>query len=241
MPVPPESRGTILIADDEAEARRPLAELLRRVGFTCLEAESGDAAAALLRAQPAQAVILDIHMPGNAELEMTDRLRAIIPALPVILLTGRPTVQTASRAISIPVTAYLTKPPEIDELSQVLDKAIATYRHHAALQAGRDRLREWDAQLQNIQQLLVVTAPQEDRLRDFQRLTLRQVILMLSDLERACAHAPTSRQVETDRAAALLETVRVLERTKQNFKSRELADLRKRLQALINPPGERTS
>jgi CheY-like chemotaxis protein len=225
-----------LIADDEIEVRQPVANLLRRAGFECQEAESGEEALRLLQARPFDAVILDIHMPGNAELETTTRLRTVAPGLPIVLMTGKPTVQTAARAVRLPVTAYLTKPPEIDELVRILDESIGDYRRFAAVSTGRKRLKEWDAELEDIQR--VISTPGSDdanALHNFQRLTLRQVILMLSDLEQALALAGTGAHGETDRAAALLETVRVLERTKQNFKSRELADLRKRLQALIEP------
>ncbi len=68
------------------------------------------------------------------------------------------------------------------------------------------------------------------------RVTLRQVILMLSDLEHAAASLETSgaNSKSIDHEAALRRTVDVLERTKQNFKSKELAELRKQIEHLLN-------
>lgn len=232
------ARGTVLIADDEPEVRLPLAALLGRAGFTCVVAESGDEVIRILRAQPIDAVVLDINMPGNSELETAERLREVVPGLPVVLLTGRPSVQTAAKAVRLPITAYLTKPPAVEELTGILDEAIAAFRRFSAVHVSRERLRHWDLELEKLQSRLQRTGdPDDSTLPSYLQLTLRQVILMLSDLERAATIAGASAQTETERAAALLDTVRVLERTKQNFKSRELADLRKRLQALIDSTG----
>jgi DNA-binding NtrC family response regulator len=107
------TRGALLIADDEEFIRHGLAELLRRDGFTSVVADSGADALAKLRVETFDALISDIHMPGNASLEMIKEVRSIAPALPVVLLTGRPTVETAARSVRLPVTAYLTKPPNM--------------------------------------------------------------------------------------------------------------------------------
>jgi CheY-like chemotaxis protein len=238
MSTPDSARGTVLIADDEPQVRVPLAALLGRAGFTCVQAASGDEALQLLRTQPVDAVVLDIHMPGNSELETAERLRAIVPGLPVVLLTGRPSVQTAAKAVRLPITAYLTKPPVVEELTGILDEAIAAFRRFSTIHGSRERIRSWDLELEKLESQLQRTGdPDNAALPSYLQLTLRQVILMLSDLERAATIAGASAQTETERAAALLDTVRVLERTKQNFKSRELADLRKRLQALIDQTG----
>ncbi len=75
---------------------------------------------------------------------MIVRARANSPALPVILLTGRLSVETAARSVRLPVTAYLTKPPNMDELISLLDRAISDYRGLRALQSGRVRLQVWE-------------------------------------------------------------------------------------------------
>src|SRR5689334_17552579 len=116
----PPLRGVLLIADDEEFIRRGLSELLRRDGFLCVESESGSDALNKLSEMEFDALISDIHMPGNAGLEMIQQVRALSPALPVVLLTGRPSVETAARSVRLPVTAYLTKPPNMDELVGIL-------------------------------------------------------------------------------------------------------------------------
>ena len=232
------TRGTLLIADDEEFIRHGLSELLRRDGFSCVVADSAPDAIGKLRGGEFDAMISDIHMPGNAGLEMVAQVRTIAAALPIVLLTGRATVESAARSGRLPVTAYLTKPPDMDELVKILDAAIEDYRGFRALESGRARLVAWEKELEEIERTLRATAGRSGSggpMGHYLRLTLRQVILMLSDLEQATASferaGAGTKTVEHE--AALRRTVDVLERTKQNFKSRELAELRKQIEQLL--------
>jgi CheY-like chemotaxis protein len=227
----------VLFADDDRAAREGLAEMLRRLGYSCECAATAAEALERLRAAPFEALISDIHMPGNTALELVEAAVQAVPGLPVILLTGRPSVETAARSVRLPVTAYLTKPPDLDELTKVLDQAIAAYRDFNLIQSGRQRLREWERELIQIEKL-VRGAPAEagGAMENYIRVSLRQAILMLTDLERATDALDgraANRLREVDHVAALRHTVEVLERTRQNFKSKELADLRKQLEQLL--------
>ncbi|HEY4249347.1 MAG TPA: response regulator [Lacunisphaera sp.] len=233
----------ILFADDDITVREGLAELLRRSGFEVMGVGSAAEALDRLKAAEFDALISDIHMPGNSELELIADVPQIAAGLPVILLTGRPSVDTAARSVRLSVTAYLTKPPDLAELSRILDQAIADYRGFRAMRSGRARLQEWESEIDRIEQMLrkAPLAQAGGPMGSYLRLTLRQVILMLSDLEQATGVleqptptvAGTTTLTRIDHAAALRHTVDVLERTKQNFKSKDLADLRKQLEALL--------
>ena len=104
---PPDSCGRVLFADDDRAAREGLAEMLRRLGYTCECAATAAEALEKLRVAPCEALISDIHMPGNTALELVEAAVQAVPGLPVILLTGRPSVETAARSVRLPVTAYL--------------------------------------------------------------------------------------------------------------------------------------
>lgn len=236
-PRPPDTCGRVLFADDDRAAREGLAEMLRRLGYTCECAASAAEAMEKLRAAPYEALISDIHMPGNTGLELVEAAVQAVPGLPVILLTGRPSVDTAARSVRLPVAAYLTKPPDLTELTQVLDQAIAGYRDRLLLQTGRRRLRDWEEELARIEQLARPAANGGGVTEDFIRVSLRQAILVLGDLERATQaldRRDSARLREVDHIAALRHTVGVLERTRQNFKSKELADLRRQLEQLLD-------
>jgi CheY-like chemotaxis protein len=238
QPRPPDSCGRVLFADDDRAAREGLAEMLRRLGYTCECAATAGEALEKLRAAPFEALISDIHMPGNTGLELVEAAVQAVPGLPVILLTGRPSVETAARSVRLPVTAYLTKPPDLGELTKVLDQAIAAHRDFTLIQSGRQRLREWERELTAIEKVVrgAPASGSAGAMEDYIRVSLRQAILMLTDLERATEALDgkaADRLREVDHVAALRHTVEVLERTRQNFKSKELADLRKQLEHLL--------
>lgn len=245
-PRPADTCGRVLIADDDGAACEGMAVLLRRLGYTCECAATADEAVAKLGAASFDALVSDIHMPGNASLELVQAVAVSTPGLPVILLTGRPSVETAARSVRLPVAAYLTKPPDLDELMRVLDQAIAGYRDLRLIRDGRNRLREWESELAQVEQLAgkSTDAAAGGPMQDYLRVSLRQIILQLSDLERATQvldRRAEDRLRQVDHIAALQHTVEVLERTRQNFKSKDLADLRRQLEWLLGTkPGAPT-
>lgn len=232
-------RGHILIADDEALVRDSVASLLRSRGFTCTCVASGDEVLELLGSQEFDALISDLQMPGNCGLSLFERIAQLAAGLPVILLTGKPTIETAARSLRLPVVAYLTKPPDFEELIRILDESILELRAFRAMQAGRRHLLDWERELQLVlQQQRTAGSLPEGPMTHYLRLTLRHVILVLSELEQATrALEGGSGDHQTlqllDREAALRRAVDVLRRTKQNFKSKELGELRQELERLL--------
>ena len=238
-----ESRGRILFADDDRALREGLATILRRFGFECHCVGTAADAAEILRVVEFDVLISDINMPGNVGLELIESLPQLAAGLPVILLTGRPTVDTAARSVRLPVTAYLTKPPDFDELCRLLDKAVADHHGFRAMQTGRERLLTWEKELGQIEQVLRQSPGTQPGgpMGSYLRASLRQVILLLADVERATQtleRRAAGSLDQVDHIAALRRTVEVLERTKQNFKSKDLADLRRQLEQLLEKSGD---
>lgn len=236
------SRGRVLLVDDDESVRLSVSELLRRRGFEVEVAASGPAALALLQAAPFEAIVADIQMPGNAGLELVETATRAFPGLPTILLTGRPSVETAARSVRLAVVAYLLKPPDLEELSQILDEAIARFRALGAIQAHRARLRQWDRELAALEEALHdrLGETETESRKGFFLVSLRQILLVLADLEKSVRAIEADRPEtlgQVDHVAALRHTVQVLQRTKQNFKSKDLADLRKSLEGLLAEQG----
>lgn len=235
----PSHRGHVLLADDERVVRDSLSRLLRRRGFLCTAVASGAEALEQLKAGEFDAVLADIHMPGIDGLALVDEIAQVAAGMPIVLLTGRPTVETAARSVRLPVAAYLTKPPDVEELCKIFEEVIAEFRELRAIRLGRSRLQAWEQELAEIEQLRrAPDALPAGALGSFVRTNLRQIILILSDLERATAALETSGDGEgamrrTEHEAALRRTVEVLRSTKQSFKSKELADLRHQLEQLL--------
>lgn len=115
---PPERRETIrvLLVDDEPDLLESLSKILRRRNMEVHCAESGEEALVRLDRTLVDVVVLDVKMPGMGGLEALVRIRAGFPHLPVLLLTGHPTVENALEGIRKGALEYLMKPPDIQAL-----------------------------------------------------------------------------------------------------------------------------
>ena len=151
------THGRILLADDEPVFLDSTADLLRREGYDCVTARDGPAALAALEAGPSfDLLVTDLEMPGNADLDLVRKVAAMSGGLPIIILTGFPSVRSAVASIELPVAAYLTKPVHFDDLKQRVATAVSRYRSYQAMQSAEQRLGSWR---QDLQQLPVGLVP----------------------------------------------------------------------------------
>ena len=232
--------GRILFADDDEQFRFSLGERLKRAGFVCDFAVSATEAVAMLCANSYDVLLTDINMPGNASLEMIQTIPSLVEGLPTVLLTGQPTVETAMRSVQMRVVAYLVKPPDFTELCNTLTSAIVEYRNLRILNANRRRLQDWDREIERMQLLLQqpAAADRPATMRGYLRLTLRNLVVGLVELEalflRDELGLGASGVIERQNLLnAVRKTVGVLQKTKDHFKSRDLAELRKDLEELL--------
>lgn len=236
------SRGRILIADDEPTFLNSTAELLRREGFTVDTVDDAASALAAISAATYDLLITDLEMPGNADLDLVQQVAHLSGGLPIIIITGFPSVRSAVASIELPVAAYLVKPVHFPELLKRATSAVARFRSYQAMQSAEARLREYRSQ---VEAQPVAPNSEGQGVDTFLALTLRNVMGSLTDLEqlgRALAgqqtlqphpcqlmNCPRGAQLQ----AAVEETIAVLEETKGAFKSKTLGDLRHRLELLV--------
>lgn len=117
-------RGTVLVVDDDNDVRFVVADSLRQAGFKVEEAETGEIALEKLVPGGAEAVISDISMPGLSGVEMLRMIRARDLDVPVVLLTGRPSLETAIEAVEGGALRYLRKPAATAEIIETMDQAV---------------------------------------------------------------------------------------------------------------------
>jgi DNA-binding response OmpR family regulator len=231
--------GLVLLADDEESFRESTCRLLERRGFQCQCAADADQAVAKLQQVRYDVLISDIRMPRNPDLRVVREARALDNHLPIILVTGYPAVDTAIRGINMAVDAYLTKPFDIDDLVAHIRKGVERSHIRRRLASAAERLRAVLADLESDQ----AEAMWHDRAGDEDALvTIRTLAACLSDLLAAkppagggatnlcdlldCPQRPMHRQ-------AILHAIDVLEKTKENFKSKQLAELRAGLEEAL--------
>ena len=143
----------ILIVDDERGIRRSLAGLLSDEGFeTCEAAEGAQALAVATRGGDADGdagaapdlVLLDIAMPGVSGIEVLEALRRRRPQLPVIMMSGHGTIETAVRATQLGAFDFIEKPIAFEKLLLTLRHALeaqALANENRALRARNLRAR----------------------------------------------------------------------------------------------------
>jgi len=119
---PMELRGTVLLADDDPDARRALTKLLRSYGLEVLEADNGTLALARLRNEPERfhAAVLDVVMEGIPIGEIVAGARERHPALPVLLVSGFDTRHFIDSVLALGGIRFLRKPIGRDELYHAL-------------------------------------------------------------------------------------------------------------------------
>ena len=117
-----------LIADDYSTARRLIKDSLQQMGFTCLEAENGNQAIALIKQKTLNLVIADVNMPVKNGLELLKDIRADdnMKDLPVVLTMLEPLDDLISDGKKLGMNDYLVKPFDVFTLSKTLDKVIKT-------------------------------------------------------------------------------------------------------------------
>jgi len=115
----------VLLVDDEEELLSSLSPVLRRRGFAIEIAQSGNEALRIVEERNFDVIVLDIRMPGMDGIETLRRLKEIKPNFEAIILTGHPSVKNAFESVKQGAAEYLTKPPNIDELTELIKKSYA--------------------------------------------------------------------------------------------------------------------
>ena len=119
---------TCLIADDYSTARRIIRNILIELGFSCLEAEDGEQALAIIMSTPLNLVLADVKMPKKNGLELLEDIRDDdnLKDLAVILTMIEPLEQLISNGGELGMNDYLIKPFDVFTIAKVLEKVIVT-------------------------------------------------------------------------------------------------------------------
>lgn len=147
-PPPPtngRTTGRLLVVEDDDSLRRLLATRLRQAGFEVTACAEGGAALEALEGESFDAVLSDLHMPGIEGLGLLRAVREKDLDLPVVLLTGGPSLETAVEAVEWGALDYLLKPVPSAKLLETMRRAVklgalARLKRQALVSMGFDRL-----------------------------------------------------------------------------------------------------
>ncbi len=118
----------VLVVDDEPLVLLATARLLEAAGFSVVRAEGGDEALAALDARSFAVVLSDINMPRASGLDVLRAVRDRDLDVPVVLITGAPTLAGAAEAVAWGAFRYLVKPVDSTALVEVMAHAVRLHR-----------------------------------------------------------------------------------------------------------------
>lgn len=127
-----DTHPTVLVVDDERGPRLALQLVLQRE-FRVLTAESGEEALEILHCEPVDAVTLDLKMPGLAGQNTLSLIRGLDPALPVVIITGYGSYESAVNALKLRAFDYVSKPFDSRKILTVIGHAVQERRRAKAL------------------------------------------------------------------------------------------------------------
>jgi DNA-binding NtrC family response regulator len=131
----------ILILDDEPDVAKSWARILELAGYQCLATTQPQEALRLLESERPDLLLTDLRMPGVDGMEMLRQARQIDPQMPVVMLTGNASVESAVAAIKAGAFDYLPKSFSNDQLRLIVERALTKRRLELEVLNLRDQLR----------------------------------------------------------------------------------------------------
>jgi two-component system response regulator HydG len=140
----------LLVVDDDLDMCKELERVFVKRGYEVTTRQSADEAFDLVNAQDFDAVITDLNMRGMNGIELCDRIVQNRRNLPVIVVTGFGSMETAVATLRAGASDFLTKPFNAEQLAFSVERALS----HAALEREVDRLRKAAADRTQFEQIL---------------------------------------------------------------------------------------
>ena len=152
------SSDLILVVDDEPRVRESIRSILEDEGYAIIEASDGQEGLTRVAADKPDSVLLDIWMPDLDGIEVLRGIKQLDADLPVIIMSGHGTIETAVKAAKLGAYDFLEKPLSIDKLELVLRNALS---QRALLEKNRALKGESKAESEFMGVSQVITAMME--------------------------------------------------------------------------------
>ena len=145
-----EGKIKLLLVEDDEDFSAALSSRLAKRNFSVTVAPTGESALDGLKEADFDVVVADIKLPGMDGMEFLAQVRRLHNSLPVIMLTGYASMESAKEAVRLDAADYILKPLDtIDDLLNPLDKAVHSYRLHLQNKQLMDNLEVKIAQLKD--------------------------------------------------------------------------------------------
>ncbi len=114
----------VLVVDDEAVIREGMRRILESDGYCVETSASGKTALEKMQERDFDVVITDLKMPGMDGIEVLKAIKILQPDVPVLMITGYATVDTAVEAMKYGAFDYIAKPFTLEQISEKVRKAM---------------------------------------------------------------------------------------------------------------------
>lgn len=118
----------ILVVDDDEGVRETVVDILQTGGQQCVAVGSVAEALDMLTRTPVDLIITDMHMPGQSGLDLIEKVQTLDDSIPVILITGFPSVHSAINALKKGAIEFISKPFDFESITQIVAKALRERR-----------------------------------------------------------------------------------------------------------------
>jgi two-component system, cell cycle sensor histidine kinase and response regulator CckA len=138
QPEPLTGTGTVLVVEDDAMMRSMARQLLEKIGYRVIEAETPERALSICRDKiiPLDLVLSDVVMPGMNGREMAQGIAGLRPGLKLLFMSGYPSDIVAKRGIMEPGTNYIQKPFDMEELNRKIQETLQSVQTVQDIQQG---------------------------------------------------------------------------------------------------------
>jgi len=138
---------TILVVDDEPSIRRTLREILEYEKFDVDEAVDGEEALQKMRENQYDLVMLDVKMPKRDGMEVLQKARDEMPEVPIIMISGHGTIETAVEATKLGAFDFIEKPPDLNRMLVTIRNALDRGELEVANRRMRQAIVQYEGEL----------------------------------------------------------------------------------------------
>jgi len=155
----------ILVVDDEERIRQSLTGVLKDEGYEVLEVRDGVQALKQIETDPPDLVLLDIWMPGMDGMETLERMKAQIPNLPIIMISGHANIELAVKATKLGAFDFIEKPLSLEKVLLTVNNALVVSKLEQENRALRQEVqRKYEivgnsSEIQQLKEQIKIVAP----------------------------------------------------------------------------------
>jgi signal transduction histidine kinase len=231
----------ILVVDDEQVVRDGCSRVLSGKGYEVLTAENGQAAMDLLAEETVDIILLDLKMPVLSGEEVLEKTTSQYPNIPVIIITGHGTVDTAVECMKQGAYDFITKPFQIDQFLLTINRAAERRALEKKAQLyEEERLRNlYDLDLEKSRLKTIINCIPDGVMvtnRNLEVVLHNPALMRLLEIaEKVENPASINRIIDNDSLRDTLKDIQGRESAKNEFISQEI-DAGKRILRAISAP-----